>query len=694
MVKVCPETRIPVATYRIQFNRHFRLEYARHIVEYLHELGITDLYASPIFKARPESVHGYDVIDPTQIHPEIGTSDDLDRLSSALQLRNMGLVLDLVPNHMAASLDNPWWFDVLEKGEGSPYASFFDVNWETKKVLLPILRRPYGEALENHELVLQMENGRLVVQYDDHRLPVAAGAENVRLEAVDHVLSQQHYRLAFWRKAADAMNYRRFFDISDLVGLRADRAEVFAATHAYPLKLLQQGKVTAFRIDHVDGLLDPKGYLDRLPQTYIVVEKILGGDEQLPADWRASGTTGYDFLNFLNNAFVDAEGYRQLTGIYSEFTGVTKPRAEVFRERKRQVMAELFAGEVNSLVQRLCGLAEEDRHARDLRTADLCEAFAAVTAGLPVYRTYIRAGYISEEDRSYIEGAIAGAGCGPEYDFLRRVFLLEPAWYLRNRKADYLGFVMQWQQFTGAVMAKGLEDTAFYVYNPLISVNEVGADPNGTGTCFGVEEFHRRNQRRRTLSPHTMNASSTHDTKRSEDVRARINVLSEMPADWNRYLERWSRWNRSETAPDANEQVLIYQSMLGGVADRSSPAEAIHHESPAGGENTLSLDRGQCGLRGTCSRFRGFALFQRRIPEGLFPPSEKNCVVWRALFAFTTGSENHFAGCSRFLSRHGNLGSYARRSGQPPAGGLFESHRDAGSPEAALAPGGFAESLA
>src|SRR5437870_3287941 len=328
----------------------------------------------------------------------------------------MGLVLDIVPNHMAASLDNPWWFDVLEKGQESPCAAFFDVNWESKKVLLPILSRPYGEALERHELVLRVENGRLVLQYHEQRLPIAAGAENM---TVDQVLSHQHYRLAFWRKAEDGINYRRFFDISDLIGLRAERDDVFNATHRYVLRLVDEGKVTGLRIDHIDGLLDPKAYLDRLPDVYVVTEKILAGHEQLPCDWRTHGTTGYDFLNFMNGAFIDREGYHALEKIYSEFTHSTESVTDVFRQRKRQVMRELFAGEVAALVHRLCELAEEDRHARDLATEELKEAFVSVTACLPVYRRYIREGNISETDRAYIEDTIAVAGTGLAFDFLR-----------------------------------------------------------------------------------------------------------------------------------------------------------------------------------------------------------------------------------------------------------------------------------
>jgi len=284
--------RIPVSTYRVQFNRDFRFADASRIVPYLDELGITDLYVSPILKARPGSLHGYDVIDPNQLNPELGTVEEFEELCRELQARKIGLLLDIVPNHMAASLDNPWWFDVLEKGEDSPYAPFFDMNWESNKVLLPILGKPYGEALENSELTLKVENGRAIVQYYEHKLPIAVGAENLKTDPVDRVLSQQHYRLAYWRKAADSINYRRFFDISDLVGLRVERDDAYHATHRYVLKLIYAGKVTGLRIDHIDGLLDPLQYLKRLPRSYLVTEKILDADENIPYNWRIHGTTG------------------------------------------------------------------------------------------------------------------------------------------------------------------------------------------------------------------------------------------------------------------------------------------------------------------------------------------------------------------------------------------------------------------
>jgi (1->4)-alpha-D-glucan 1-alpha-D-glucosylmutase len=555
--------RVPVSTYRLQFNSNFRFTDALEIIDYLHALGITDLYASPLLKARTGSTHGYDVTDPTQLNPEIGTAEEFDLLCSALKERGMGLLLDIVPNHMAANVENQWWFDVLEKGEKSHYAEFFDVDWTSKKILLPILGRPYGEVLENQELQVRIVNGKPVLKYYERNLPLAAGAEDLSGAPVDRVLSRQHYRLAHWRKAADAINYRRFFDINDLVGLRTERDDVFHATHDYILKLVADGKVTGLRIDHIDGLRDPKTYLDRLPGVFVAVEKILAADEQIPDDWKVGGTTGYDFTNYVNGPFIDPEGFRRLGKTYTQVTGRDQSLTQIFRARKRQVMRELFAGEVHALVDRLAKLAEADRHARDLQSEDLREAFVAVTACLPAYRTYIRSTDVSEADRTLIENAIRAAGKGAPFDFLRRVLLIEPAWYLKRQRPEYLDFTMRWQQFTGPVMAKGLEDTAFYVHNPLVSVNEVGGDSSGPETYFGVEEFHRRNRIRHARWPHTMNASSTHDTKRSEDVRARIDVLSELPDVWARALRHWMRIRASETAPDPNEQILIYQSMLG-----------------------------------------------------------------------------------------------------------------------------------
>jgi len=560
--------RVPSSTYRVQFNGAFRFVDGTAILAYLDKLGISDIYSSPILKAQHGSMHGYDVTDPTQINPEIGTREEFERFASEIKKRRMGLILDIVPNHMAASLENPWWTDVLANGASSRFANFFDVDWSSDKIILPILAKPYGECLESGEFALKRDNGSSRLRYFDHELPVRVPqtVEVTTVDDLDRLISAQPYRLAFWRKAADSINYRRFFDVNDLVGIRAERDDVFKATHETVFGFIDDGLVDGLRIDHIDGLLDPDRYLQRLPHIYVVVEKILGGNETIPPHWRTHGTTGYDFTAISQNVFIDPEGFRRLQQIYAEFTGNTASLLETFRTCKRKIMEEIFAGELTALSNRLVELAEPHRHARDLSQRDLHDALLSVTSCLPVYRTYIRDFEILESDRCYIEEAILAAGCKPlcaALEFVRNVLLIQPPYYLEHQRRDYLEFVRQWQQFTGPVMAKGLEDTAFYRYNALVSTNEVGRPASGPEAFLGVDEFHRRNIERQHTYPYTMNASSTHDTKRSEDVRARIDVLSELPDEWESRLKRWSRWNPSDSAPDANEQVLIYQTLLG-----------------------------------------------------------------------------------------------------------------------------------
>jgi (1->4)-alpha-D-glucan 1-alpha-D-glucosylmutase len=559
--------RVPGSTYRLQLHAGFTLAQATALTDYLHDLGVTDVYTAPLMKARTGSTHGYDITDPNSVNPEIGTLAQLEVLGQELRSRNMGLLLDIVPNHMAASVENAWWRDVLRYGATSKYASIFDIDW-SRKLLLPILDKPYGEVLESGEFRIHQEDGESELDYRGLRLPITIpeDADLSNPNGLDRVLSMQPYRLAYWQKARDAMNYRRFFDIGDLVGLRVENDEVFRRTHALIMHLLGEGLATGLRIDHVDGLRDPKCYLERLPPVYVVVEKILAGKETLPQAWRVWGTTGYDFLNVVNQAFIDRDGYEKLKSTYAAFVGSDASIQETVRARKRQVMKVLFAGEVGTLSRTLMEFAEEDWHGRDLLSHDIEDALIRITACLPVYRTYIRPGEeISETDRYHIEDAVAVANRlspSPAYTFVRKVLLLEPPAYLEHRRCDWLDFVMKWQQFTGPVMAKGFEDTTCYVFNPLTSANEVGADPNGPECSFGVEEFHRRMQERRARWPFTLNAGSTHDTKRSEDVRTRINVLSELPEEWDRCLQKWRRLAGVDI-PDANEQCLIYQALLG-----------------------------------------------------------------------------------------------------------------------------------
>ncbi|TEB06122.1 Maltooligosyl trehalose synthase [Pelotomaculum schinkii] len=651
----------PAATYRIQFNRHFSFAGARTLVPYLQDLGMTELYASPLLKARRGSPHGYDVTDPTSLNPELGSEEDFTALTETLRQHGMGLLLDIVPNHMAAGAENPWWLDTMRNGPGSPYAGFFDIDWNpispglAGKVLLPILGEPYGKALENRELTLEATEDGLWIRYFDHRLPLSPGSSGRILagwsrelagvqgrpplpqltgllnmlekpapdfvhawvifwrlyntypwiktftdhkldvfngkkgvpqsfDRLDGLLSEQYSRLAFWRSAREKINYRRFFDVSSLVSLRMEDEKVFEATHSLILNLARSGQVTGLRIDHVDGLRDPYSYLARLQDRlscrgdlssfYVVVEKILGDDEDLPTAWPVSGTTGYDFLNTLNGIFVDRCGAAELDRLYTGLTGSGEDFETVVYTQKKRVIAELFAGDTRTLAHRLGRLAEEDRWGREFTLAELEQALVEITARLGVYRTYINDFNVAAQDRFYIEQAAAGGmqgnpSAGPACKFLKRVLLLEfPDYLSPDQRASWLRFTMRWQQFTGPVMAKGCEDTALYMYNRLVSLNEVGGRPGTAG--IPVEEFHRRNKIRIERWPCAINATSTHDTKRSEDVRARINVLSEIPAAWERRVERWRQWNDSQKpllhgrpVPDENTELFIYQTLVG-----------------------------------------------------------------------------------------------------------------------------------
>jgi len=645
--------RVPRATYRIQFNAGFTFADAREIVPYLAELGISDIYASPILKARKGSGHGYDVVDANALNPELGSDDDFNALHDELQRRHLGLLLDVVPNHMAASPENAWWMSVLENGEHSRFLHYFDIDWTpvttrgqtVSKVLLPILGKPYGEALESREIQLHFGVDGFFFTYYDKRLPLApnsygqvlrecveslpqegvaielrelvendAGVPNSKFlketlwriyeqdetfrdalhaaierinsdtDSLDALLDAQWYRLAYWRIASEKINYRRFFDVTDLVGVRVENPEVFEARNRRTLELIAEGKVTGLRIDHIDGLYDPIGHMRKLQlrlagepsgddRFYIVVEKILEHGEELPREFPVSGTTGYDFLDSVNALFVDANGLQQLDRFYRNFTGVTDSFDDICYERKKQIIHELFSGEMRSLGKQLGAVAMPDRNARDFAPVDLTAALTEVTACMRVYRTYIREATVDDDDTQSIRTAIAEARrrAGNTIDerlftFLERVLLVDPPAYVDSERENWQAFVMRWQQFTGRVMAKGVEDTAFYNYNRLISLNEVGGNPGRGGDFDGLAEFHARASQMQQQWPHTMNATSTHDTKRSEDVRARINVLSEIAPQWERQVRRWSKMNaphRANGIPDANTELLIYETLIG-----------------------------------------------------------------------------------------------------------------------------------
>ena len=619
----------PRATYRLQVSAALPMTAVADLVPYLRDLGISHLYASPLMQARRGSTHGYDVVDPTRFDEERGGEEGFAALSGALDEHGLGLLLDVVPNHAAATAENPWWRDVLARGHASPHAAAFDIDWEAPgldgKVLVPLLGEPYGEALEGGavRVVARADPERegdasggdggdciagrsaFEIAYHEYRLPlspetvaevasngVEAYAGDAGRERLDALLARQHYRLAFWRLAGERLDYRRFFDVHDLVGLRVEVPEVFDAVHARLLALRRAGLVQGLRIDHVDGLRQPGEHLRRLRaalheaaphrgECYVVVEKILAAGEDLRPDWSCHGTTGYDFDNEVAALFVEPEGFAELDRVWRAATGATRRFADLRYARKKLVMTKLFGAEISRLARKLLLLAAEDRSARDLPPRSLVAALTEVTACLPVYRTYVDENgpddadherlLLAFEDAKRRTADLADPVLPLALGFLRRVLRLALPAHLADRRARWLDFVQDWQQSTGAVMAKGHEDTALYVHARLLSLNEVGGEPPGVAPPGDVDAFHRANARRRALWPATMNATTTHDTKRSEDAGCRISALSEMPAEWEAMTGRWladnARLQRrlpdGRLAPDANEQLFLYQTLLG-----------------------------------------------------------------------------------------------------------------------------------
>jgi (1->4)-alpha-D-glucan 1-alpha-D-glucosylmutase len=689
-----PALAIPRATYRLQLNSAFGFRAAADIVPYLARLGISHCYSSPFLKARPGSTHGYDVVDHNAFNPELGTDEDFQRFIAALRAQGMGLLIDVVPNHMGVmGADNAWWLDVLENGPASVYAPFFDVDWAPAKaelrgkLLLPLLGGAYGTVLERGELALQFDpaTGEFSVRYFGHRLPIAPreyprllrgcsdalarrlGRENdacaelaslvtafanlpprsvrsaekilerdrdrqlckrrlARLcgevpaigeliadavreingtpgdprsfDALHALLEAQPYRLADWRAAADEINYRRFFDINDLAAVRVEDANVFDATHPLVLGLLQTGRVQGMRIDHPDGLWDPAAYFVRLqqraaraggatgqaqepagaavaPAVYLVVEKILASHERLPEAWPVHGTTGYDFLNLANGLLIDAGAQRNLLRFHAAFIGERQDFDDIVYRCKHLVLRYALASELTVLANQLNRISEADRHTRDFTLNRLRDAIAEVIARFPVYRTYVAADGPSATDREHIEWAVARARAGAHaqevgvFDFLRRVLLQDPERGAQDAHRDaLLRFVMRFQQLCAPVMAKGMEDTALYRYTPLVSLCEVGGDPRRFGVS--VAAYHAATAERAQRWPHAMLATSTHDSKRSEDVRARIDVLTELQAEWRARVHRWTRLAQAykrdvdgARAPSASDEYQLYQTLVG-----------------------------------------------------------------------------------------------------------------------------------
>jgi (1->4)-alpha-D-glucan 1-alpha-D-glucosylmutase len=616
--------RVPCASYRLQLQPGFGFAQAAAAVPYLAALGITECYVSPIWKARRGSLHGYDVCDPNVLNDELGTAAEFQVFVSALRANGLGLIVDIVPNHMAADeRANRWWRDVLRLGPRSPHAPVFDIDWHPLKselrgkVLLPILGTSYGEALESGALRATMIDGEPVVVYGDRCVPLDVPSDidveglngtlgvPTSFDRLHDVLERQAYRLASWRTAAWELNYRRFFNIDHLVGVRVEDARVFARTHELLGHLIGEGIVTGVRVDHPDGLALPGEYFRRLqnlghtddrareerpladgePSLYVVIEKILVPGEQLDAEWAVHGTTGYEFLNAVNGLFVARERTRALGRVYTRFVGRMPDFAETVYAAKKQVMQTTFPADLDRLTQALDRLSERDRRSRDITWHALRRALIELVACLEVYRTYVTPDGCSPRDRQRIVAAAAAADArtpaveSHAFSFVRDV-IVEAS----SADPERLRVALRIQQFTGAVFAKAVEDTAFYRDNTLVSLNEVGGNPAGRGTS--AEAFHRLNSHRRDHTPLAMSTTSTHDTKLGEDARARLNVLTERARDWQMRIGEWARANRplrtkiaEGWGPDRQDEYRFYQALVAlWPSEVLEPAQAVDEE--------------------------------------------------------------------------------------------------------------------
>ncbi len=665
--------RIPTATYRIQFNSAFGFDAARKIVSYLAELGISDLYASPIFKARAGSTHGYDIVDPNQLNPELGTEDSFEALVSEIQQHNMGWLQDIVPNHMAYDSENKLLMDVLENGPESEYFDYFDIDWNhyyeqiAGRVLAPMLGDFYGNCLENGQIQLQYDQTGLSVNYFSLRLPVRIesydkvishnldkltllmgrkhpdfvkmlgilyiikniNAENKNQERydrasfvkgilwelynenpevkqfidsnieefngeagkaetfnqMDELLSEQFYRLSFWKVGAEELNYRRFFTVNELISVKIEELEVFNQNNALIFELVKSGKVTGLRIDHIDGLYYPTNYLERLREktgdTYITVEKILELEEEMPDYWEIQGTSGYNFMNYLNGVFCCQDNEHKFDDIYRRFAGAQKSYEEVISECKRLIIDRNLAGDIDNIAHLLKQIANKTRRGNDFTLYGIRKAIAEFLVLFPVYRTYINKDGQRATDTMYIKSVLKKAKENTpqllnELNFIEKLLMLEFEEHLTQADKDqWFHLVLRIQQYTGPLMAKGVEDTAFYVYNRFMSLNEVGGHPGYFG--ISTAEFHKFNEAQSKKWLHKMNATATHDTKRGEDVRARLNVISEIPEEWEQHLLAWCEINRAKKkslpglmAPDDNDEYLFYQNLVGAFPCQES----------------------------------------------------------------------------------------------------------------------------
>jgi len=657
---------VPLATYRLQLTKAFGFGDAAALIPYLKELGISHLYASPFLKARPGSTHGYDIVDHDQLNPELGGAEAFARLSAALKENDLGLILDFVPNHMGvAHADNAWWLDVLEWGQRSPYAAFFDIDWDAiphrrhPGVLAPVLARPYGEVLQSGELALKYDAraGSFAAWYFDHKLPInprrygemlrtivtaadaaetptgralIALADDYRdprapryreapalkrrlaeiegaaplierglvayrgdneagAAALHRLLERQHYRVAYWRVAISAVNYRRFFDINDLAGLRVENPATFRAIHPLVARLIADGQLQGLRLDHIDGLRDPAQYTRRLRQLtakmrgaggrragpfYVLVEKILCPGEPMPNLPGVVGTTGYEWLNVLSRALLDGKGLDNLDRTWRAFTGEQRDFAAILEAAKLRVIDTMLASEFTVLCGALARIAAGHFSTRDITLDRLRAALQLYASEFPVYRTYVTSAGVSPADRERIEAAIARARArwqGPDpqiFDFLRDTITFDLAANLSYSAPRVRNFALKLQQFTGPLMAKAMEDTAFYRYHRLLALNEVGGEP--AADALTLEEFHALQRRRAESAAAGLTTTATHDTKRGEDARMRILALAELAEEWHAAVQNWRTLNvplvrqiGAKRSPSIGHEYMLYQALIG-----------------------------------------------------------------------------------------------------------------------------------
>ena len=597
--------RVPTNTYRVQLSRHFTLDNLAAQVPYLARLGVSHVYLSPVYTARPESPHGYDIVDYGCINRELGGQAAWRRLCDGLHVHGMGIVLDVVPNHMAADpVHNTLWRQVLRDGPSSEAAQFFDIDWRPltglvrDKVLLPVLEEPYGQALMRGAVQLERDNGHLHIRCNGLHLPLSSTSAEPLLasrsldevvsringspQLLHHLLEEQHYRLAYWRPANDEINYRRFFGINELIAVHAEDEQVFARSHALILKLAAEDVVAGVRVDHVDGLLDPVGYLQQLRtaleaalpgRPWIVVEKVLDPAEQLDVSWPVDGTTGYDALDALNRLFVSGRGFAILRRFYQRLVEDRVSFREEALRSKRLIMQSTLRSGMTMLAHELKRVADASWTTRDITLNSLQKALVEFVVALPVYRTYLGTGHDRAAERDVVlESLDLAERRNPSMDasaftFLRSLMLGEPAENeaLTARRA---AVVKRLQQYTSGVQAKGVEDTAFFRDNTLLALNEVGGNP--ADPSMTTREFHLFNAHRATAWPDSMTATSTHDTKLSEDARMRIATLSIYAAEWTEAVRRWRTLNaslrrstRRGSCPDVRDEYRLYQALVG-----------------------------------------------------------------------------------------------------------------------------------